>query len=77
MSRQFSQSVGQVSQQVSMVAMALAGAKRVFDFLDEKKKKIMGMLHLFMQIKIKMVILRNHLLERVFGHGNILIQMVQ
>lgn len=38
MSNQFSRSVGQVSQQVSMVAMALAGAKRVFDFLDEKSE---------------------------------------
>ena len=42
MSRQFSQSVGQVSQQVSMVAMALAGAKRVFDFLDEKEEEDNG-----------------------------------
>ena len=42
MSRQFSQSVGQVSQQVSMVAMALAGAKRVFDFLDEKEEEDSG-----------------------------------
>ena len=40
MSRQFSQSVGQVSQQVSMVAMALAGAKRVF--LDEKEEEDNG-----------------------------------
>ncbi len=38
MSRQFSQTVGQVSQQVSMVAMALAGAKRVFNFLDEEEE---------------------------------------
>ncbi len=33
--RSFAQSIGNVSQQVSMVAMALAGAKRVFDFLAE------------------------------------------
>lgn len=37
MSRQFSQSVGQVSQQVSMVAMALAGAKRVLIFLMKRR----------------------------------------
>lgn len=38
MSRNFAQQIGQVSQQVGMVAMALAGAKRIFDFLDEKEE---------------------------------------
>ena len=42
MSRNFAQSIGNVSQQVSMVAMALAGAKRVFDFLDEPSEEDHG-----------------------------------
>ena len=40
--RSFAQSIGNVSQQVSMVAMALAGAKRVFDFLDEPSEEDNG-----------------------------------
>ncbi len=51
MSRQFSQSIGQVSQQVAMVAMALAGAKRVFDFLDEKSEEDNGYVTLVYAIK--------------------------
>ena len=39
MSKQFSQSIGQVSQQISMVALAMAGAKRVFDLLNEEPEK--------------------------------------
>lgn len=35
MSRQLSQTVGQVSMQISMVAMGIAGADRVFELLDE------------------------------------------
>ena len=42
MSNQFSRSVGQISQQVSMVAMALAGSKRVFDLLDQEAEKDEG-----------------------------------
>lgn len=36
MSKQFSQSIAQVSQQISMVAMAMAGAARVFALLEEE-----------------------------------------
>ncbi|MBQ9990375.1 MAG: ABC transporter ATP-binding protein [Lachnospiraceae bacterium] len=36
MSRQLSQTIGQMSMQVSMVAMALAGAARVFALMDEE-----------------------------------------
>lgn len=36
MSKQFSQSIAQVSQQISMVAMAMAGATRVFTLLEEE-----------------------------------------
>ena len=35
MSKQFSQSISQVSQQISMVAMAMAGATRCFDLIEE------------------------------------------
>lgn len=38
LSRQFSQTIGQVSHQVSMIAMGLAGASRVFALLDEKEE---------------------------------------
>ncbi len=36
MSRQLSQTVGQVSMQVSMIAMGLAGARRVFELMDQE-----------------------------------------
>ena len=36
MSRQFTQTVNQASQQVSMIAMGLAGVGRIFDLLDEE-----------------------------------------
>jgi len=39
LSRQMSQTVSQVSQQVSMVAMALAGSDRVFALIDEESEK--------------------------------------
>ena len=38
LSRQFSHTVGQVSHQVAMVAMGLAGASRIFNLLDEKEE---------------------------------------
>jgi ATP-binding cassette subfamily B multidrug efflux pump len=38
MSRQFGQSIAQVSQQTSMCAMAFAGADRVFALIDENKE---------------------------------------
>lgn len=36
MSRQFTQIVNQMSQQISMIAMGLAGASRVFELMDEE-----------------------------------------
>ncbi len=39
MTRQFSYNVGQISQQFSMAAMALAGTKRVLDLLDQEPEK--------------------------------------
>lgn len=36
MSRQLSQTVGQVSMQVSMIAMGIAGAKRIFELIDQE-----------------------------------------
>lgn len=36
MSRQLSQTIGQVSMQVSMIAMGIAGASRVFELIDEE-----------------------------------------
>lgn len=36
MSRQLSQTIGQVSMQVPMIAMGLAGASRVFDLIDQE-----------------------------------------
>ena len=38
LSRQFSHTIGQVSHQVSMIAMGLAGASRIFNLLDEKEE---------------------------------------
>ncbi len=42
MSRQLSQTIGQMSMQVSMVTMALAGASRVFAMMDEEPEEDEG-----------------------------------
>ena len=42
MSRQLSQAIGQVSMQVSMIAMGLAGATRVFELMDEQPEEDHG-----------------------------------
>ena len=42
MSRQLSQTIGQMSMQVSMVAMGLAGAARVFALMDEEPEEDQG-----------------------------------
>ena len=36
MSKQFTGNINQVTQQINMIAMGLAGAKRIFDLMDEK-----------------------------------------
>lgn len=38
LSRNFNRPISQVSQQINSIFSALAGAKRIFDFLDEKKE---------------------------------------
>ena len=42
MSRQLSQTVGQVSNQVGLITMGLAGAKRIFDLIDEEPEEDNG-----------------------------------
>ena len=42
MARQLSQTIGQASMQVSLIAMGLAGAKRVFQLMDEKSETDQG-----------------------------------
>lgn len=42
MSRQLSQTIGQASMQVSMIAMGLAGATRIFELLDEQAEEDHG-----------------------------------
>lgn len=42
MSRQLSQTIGQSSMQVSLIAMGIAGAKRVFQLMDEKPEEDYG-----------------------------------
>ena len=42
MARQLSQTLGQISSQVSMVAMGMAGAGRVFELMDEESEKDNG-----------------------------------
>lgn len=42
MSKQFSQSVSNISQQVSMIAMAMAGTQRILDLLAEEEEKDEG-----------------------------------
>lgn len=46
MTRQLSQTIGQASMQVSMVAMGLAGAGRVFELIDQKVEEDHGYVHL-------------------------------
>ncbi len=42
MTKQFSQNVSQISQQINAVAMGLAGAERIFELLDEKPEEDKG-----------------------------------
>ena len=42
MARQLAQTISQVSMQVSMVAMGLAGAERIFELIDEKPEEDQG-----------------------------------
>ncbi|WP_326512846.1 ABC transporter ATP-binding protein [Clostridium intestinale] len=42
LTRAFSQTTGQMSQQFNFVVMALAGAERIFDFIDEKHEEDEG-----------------------------------
>ncbi len=46
MTRQLSQTIGQASMQVSMVAMGLAGAGRVFELIDQVSEEDHGYVHL-------------------------------
>lgn len=46
MTRQLSQTIGQASMQMSMVAMGLAGAGRVFELIDQKAEEDHGYVHL-------------------------------
>ncbi len=46
MARQLSQTVGQISNQVSIIAMGAAGASRVFKIIDEKGEEDEGYVHL-------------------------------
>lgn len=50
MSRQLSQTIGQASMQVSMIAMGLAGATRVFELMDEQPEEDHGYVTL---VKVK------------------------
>lgn len=51
MSRQLSQTIGQVSMQVGMVAMGVAGAGRVFALMDEEPEKDEGYVTLVNAVK--------------------------
>lgn len=46
MTKQFCQNISQVSQQINSVIMALAGASRIFDLLDEKTEEDEGYVEL-------------------------------
>lgn len=46
MTRQLSQTIGQASMQVSMIAMGLAGAGRVFELIDQTAEEDHGYVHL-------------------------------
>ena len=42
MTKQFSGNIGQVSHQINAVVMGLAGAKRIFELIDEKQEEDHG-----------------------------------
>ena len=46
LSRNFMQPVSQVSQQITFIAMAMAGAERIFSLMDEKPEEDHGYVHL-------------------------------
>ena len=46
LSRNFMQPINQVAQQINFVAMALAGAERIFSLIDEKEEEDGGYVHL-------------------------------
>ena len=46
LSRNFMQPINQMAQQISFIAMALAGADRIFGLLDEESEKDQGYVHL-------------------------------
>lgn len=50
--KQFTQPVSQVSQQISAIIMAMAGAKRIFDLLDEEPEEDDGKVTL-VRVKVK------------------------
>lgn len=52
MSKQFSQSVSNISQQVSMIAMAMAGTQRILDLLAEEEERDEGSITLVNTIEV-------------------------
>ena len=46
LNKNFNQPIGQISQQINSVAMAQAGAKRIFDLLDQKSEDDQGIVTL-------------------------------
>jgi ATP-binding cassette subfamily B multidrug efflux pump len=56
-SKSFTQPIGQVSQQLNVMALALAGATRIFEVIDAPKKLMMAMLNSSMPKPMPMAIL--------------------
>ena len=68
--KSFNMPINQVSQQFNSIVMALAGAKRIFDLLDEKPEVDEATLLSSMQ-KRKTVFLPNPTNVPAAGHGSI------
>lgn len=73
--RQLSQTVGQVSMQIPLIAMGIAGAARVFDLMDQEPEVDEGLVRLVNVTKKQMEAFHQPRRRRIFGLGKFQIKM--
>ena len=77
LSKTFCMPISQISQQISMMAMALAGAERIFELIDEAVEEDQGYVTLVRAAYDKNYELKSAAAMTESGHGNILMEMEQ
>ncbi len=77
LSKTFCMPISQISQQISMMAMALAGAERIFELIDEAVEEDQGYVTLVRAAYDKNYELKRAAAMTESGHGNILMEMEQ